>query len=70
MITVNNTKQEWHKGMTVTSLIENAQKRDPHFDPNTVVIILNNINIPRTEFDKTVINDNDNIYFIVPLSGG
>jgi thiamine biosynthesis protein ThiS len=70
MITVNDKKKEWREGMTVTSLIKDARKIDPHFDSNGVVIILNNLSISKDEFDSTAIHDNDNIIFIVPLSGG
>ena len=70
MITVNDKQQPWHPGMTVSSLIDSASQKDPHFDPNAVVIILNNRIIPRSEFDQTDIKDNDHIFFIVPLAGG
>lgn len=68
MIRVNDTEMEWKKGMTVKNLLESLEYTDYHFP--VLVLTVNGKHIPCDMFEKTPIEDGDEIKFFLPLGGG
>ena len=65
-ITVSGKKKEHSKGLTVKQLIEAEDVENPLY----VTVTLNDEFVNSEDFDKTVINDGDNIEFLYFMGGG
>ncbi|MBQ7595299.1 MAG: sulfur carrier protein ThiS [Clostridia bacterium] len=65
-ITVSGKKKEHSEGLTVKRLIEAEDVENPLY----VTVTLNDEFVNSEDFDKTVINDGDNIEFLYFMGGG
>ncbi|MBQ8980120.1 MAG: sulfur carrier protein ThiS [Eubacterium sp.] len=65
-ITVSGKKKEHSEGLTVKQLIEAEDVENPLY----VTVTLNDEFVNSEDFDKTVINDGDNIEFLYFMGGG
>jgi len=65
MIRVNGKKQLWYEGMTVKDLLEDLE--DSH---HYAVIRINDKHVSRPYFEKTLISDNSEVFFISLIAGG
>ena len=65
MIRVSGKQLPWHKGMTVSELLEAL--KDPH--PYAVVRI-NEQYVTRPNFAKTIVPDNAQVFLIPMVAGG
>lgn len=68
MITINGNKIEWKKGTTIKELLESMDYTDYH--QPLMVVSLNGKHVDYSLFDKTVINDQDEIKFFLTPGGG
>ena len=65
MITVNGKKVKWREGMTVTDLLEDLD------DSYTYILVrINDKQVSRPNFDKTLIPDHAEILLIPMVAGG
>ena len=66
MIRVNDKFDvEWHKGMTVNSILEALKFTFP-----TIIVSVNGKVVPRSEYGTTMIEDNDEVKVIHLIAGG
>lgn len=65
-ITVSGKKKEHSEGLTVKQLIEAEDVENSLY----VMVTLNDEFVNSEDFDKTVINDGDNIEFLYFMGGG
>ena len=65
MIKVADHTVDWHAGMTISDLL--IEINDPH--PYAVVRI-DQTYVSRSNFDKTIIPDNAEVYLIPMVAGG
>ncbi len=65
MIKIKEKSIQWRKGMTVTDLLKDLD--DPQ---HYAVVKINNKYISRTDFKKTMIPDNSEIFLIPMVAGG
>jgi thiamine biosynthesis protein ThiS len=65
MITANGKKIPWREGMTVADLLKDLD------DSYTYVLVrINDKQVSRPNFDKTVISDNSEIFLVPMVAGG
>ncbi|WP_457557454.1 sulfur carrier protein ThiS [Candidatus Harpocratesius sp.] len=65
MIQVNNRDFEWFEGLTVKKLLELKRYTFPE-----IVVKINNIYIPPEEYEKTLIEDGDDVLALHMFGGG
>lgn len=65
-INVAGNKKEYEEGLTVSQLIEKENVENPLY----VSVTINEEFVERDDFDKTVINDGDEIEFLYFMGGG
>jgi sulfur carrier protein len=65
MIQVNEEPLEWHEGMTVRDVLRARNYRFP-----MLVIHLNEVLIPKKDYDKTTVPDGAVVKVIHLISGG
>ena len=65
MIRVNGKKVSWHEGMTVADLLKVLSDSD-HY----VVVRINDKHVSRPFFEKTLIQDNSDVFLIPMIVGG
>ena len=65
MIRVNGKKVSWHEGMTVADLLKVLSDSD-HY----VVVRINEKHVSRPFFEKTLIQDNSDVFLIPMIVGG
>ena len=65
MITLDGEKMPWHRGMTVSHLLQSIADTHPY-----AVIRVNDRYVSRPSFETFVIPDNAEIYLIPMIAGG
>lgn len=65
MVKVNKNEANWQKGMTVNDLIRLFNYTYP-----VLFIKVNGKYIPKEMYDRTLVNDGDNVDIIHPVCGG
>jgi sulfur carrier protein len=65
MITVNAEPMEWEDGITVQDIIERKKYTFP-----LLAVWINDIPVPREEFDSTTVPDGAKVQVIHMISGG
>ncbi|MBO8137860.1 MAG: sulfur carrier protein ThiS [Desulfotomaculum sp.] len=65
MIKVNGRDFPWEEGLTVKKLLEKKNYTFP-----SIVIKINGRTIPEDQWDKTIINDGDDVKAIHLITGG
>jgi len=65
MIKVNGKKHSWFEGMTVADLIKGLPDSYPY-----PVVRINGQYVSRPNFEKTMIPDNGDIFFLPMIVGG
>ncbi|MHA1718068.1 MAG: sulfur carrier protein ThiS [Promethearchaeota archaeon] len=65
MIQVNNRPLEWKKGLTVQKLLKIKNYTFPN-----ITVKINNVFIPKNEYQSTVIQDGDNVLILHMFGGG
>jgi sulfur carrier protein len=65
MITVNGDSHPWHQGLNVTQVL-----REKNFIFPMIIVKVNDKFIPKTEYEKTTVNDGDDFWAIHLISGG
>ena len=65
MIRVNGKKVSWREGMTVADLLKALSDSD-HY----VVVRINDKHVSRPFFEKTLIQDNSDVFLIPMIVGG
>ena len=65
MIKVANLTVGWHKGMTITDLLNEIDDAHPY-----AVVRINETYVSRPNFDKTTIPDKAEIFLIPMVAGG
>jgi thiamine biosynthesis protein ThiS len=68
MITINDNKIDWTRGLTIKKLLESMDYTDYHLP--LMVVSLNGRHIPYDMFEKTIIDDGDEIKFFLTPGGG
>jgi thiamine biosynthesis protein ThiS len=65
MITVNGKKAPWREGMTVADLLKDLD------DSYTYILVrINDKQVSRPHFDKTLIPDNSEVFLVPMVAGG
>jgi len=65
MITVNGKKVPWREGMTVADLLKDLN------DSYTYILVrINDKQVSRPNFDKTLIPDNSEVFLVPMVAGG
>ena len=65
MIEVNGRLVAWHKGMTITDLLNEIKDTHPY-----AVVRIGNKYVSRPNFDKTIIPDDAEVFLIPMIAGG
>lgn len=66
IINVAGNKKEYEEGLTVAQLIEKEDVENPLY----ISVTINDEFVEREDFDKTVIQDGDEIEFLYFMGGG
>ena len=65
MITVSGKKHDWREGMTVADFLKDMQDSHPY-----AVVRINETNVSRPNFEKTVIPDGTEVFLVPMIAGG
>jgi sulfur carrier protein ThiS len=65
VIKVSNKTVIWHEGMTITDLLKEIDDCHPY-----AVVRINDRYVSRTDFDRTIIPDNAQVFLIPMVAGG
>jgi thiamine biosynthesis protein ThiS len=65
MLKVNGQDHPWHPGLTVARLL-----KEKNYIFHAIIVRVNDKYVPSEEYDKTAINDGDDIQAIHLITGG
>ena len=65
MIKVNGEEYNWEKGMTVADLVRELDDPFPY-----AVIRIDDRHVPKSDYEKTLIPNNSQVYLIQTVAGG
>ena len=65
MLKVNGQSHPWRQGMTVSSLL-----REKNYIFHAIIVRINDRFVPSEEYDRTAVNDGDDVQAIHLISGG